>query len=133
MDIQVEVGPQDGTLLVTWLPVTITTAGTSNGCLVTGYSVYIDGHRIKDLTSPTGDHVVLGWKDVVDVASDPRQVRVTGIPFEICCSISLNEKLFSANSSQFHSSRFNFTPALIIKSLTVSFSFLFNPQVFSYY
>ena len=74
LDIQVEVGPQDGTLLVTWLPVTITTAGTSNGCLVTGYSLYIDGHRIKDVTSPTGDHIILGWKDVFDVTTDPRQV-----------------------------------------------------------
>ncbi len=74
LDLQVDVGPQDGTLLVTWLPVTITTAGTSNGCLVTGYSVYIDGHRVKDLTSPTGDHVVLGWKDVTDATPDPHQV-----------------------------------------------------------
>lgn len=77
LNIQVDVGPQDGTLLVTWLPVTITTAGTSNGCLVTGYSVYVDGHRVKDLTSPTSDHVVLGWKDMLDVVSDLRQVRAT--------------------------------------------------------
>ena len=54
LDVQVEAGPQEGTLLITWLPVTITTAGTSNGAVVTGYSVYVDGKVIKDLHSPTG-------------------------------------------------------------------------------
>ena len=54
LDIQVESGPQDGTLLITWLPVTITTSGMSNGALVTGYSVYIDGQKVKELNSPTG-------------------------------------------------------------------------------
>ena len=74
LDVQVELGPQDGTLLITWLPVTITTAGTSNGCVVTGYTVYVDGHRTKTLMSPTGDHVVLEWRDIVHSTPDPRQV-----------------------------------------------------------
>ena len=54
LDVQVEVGPQEGSLLVTWLPVTITTAGKSNGAVVTGYSVYVDGERVRELSSPTG-------------------------------------------------------------------------------
>ena len=38
VDVQVELGPQDGTLLVTWLPVAINSqSGKSNGVPVTGY------------------------------------------------------------------------------------------------
>jgi RIMS-binding protein 2 len=55
VDIQVENGPQDGTLLVTWLPVTINNAGTSNGAPVTGYAVYADGKKVCDVDSPTGE------------------------------------------------------------------------------
>ena len=54
VDVQVEAGPQDGTLLVTWLPVTITNMGTSNGAPVTGYAVYADGKKVSDVDSPTG-------------------------------------------------------------------------------
>ena len=56
LNVQVEAGPQEGTLLVTWLPVTITTTGMSNGAMVTGYAVYTDGHRVKELASPTGNY-----------------------------------------------------------------------------
>ena len=54
LDVQVEVGPQEGSLLVTWLPVTITDAGKSNGAVVSGYSVYIDGAHVKQVYSPIG-------------------------------------------------------------------------------
>lgn len=50
-EIQVEVGPQDGTLLVTWIPVT---AENSNGAPITGYAVYADGKKVTDIDSPTG-------------------------------------------------------------------------------
>ena len=50
-EIQVEVGPQDGTLLVTWIPVT---AESANGAPVTGYAVYADGKKVTDIDSPTG-------------------------------------------------------------------------------
>ena len=43
VDVQVELGPQDRTLLVTWLPVTINSqSGKSNGVPVTGYA---DGRK----------------------------------------------------------------------------------------
>ena len=51
MDVQVEAGPQDNTLLVTWNPVT---AGTSNGAIVTGYAVFADGRKILEIDSPSG-------------------------------------------------------------------------------
>ena len=54
VDVQVEAGPQDGMLLVTWLPVTINSSGTSNGALVTGYAVYVDNKLVKEVNSPTG-------------------------------------------------------------------------------
>lgn len=41
-DIQVEAGPQDGTLLVTWQPVS---RPPSSGP-VTGYAVYADGKKV---------------------------------------------------------------------------------------
>ncbi|CAH1800846.1 unnamed protein product, partial [Owenia fusiformis] len=63
LDVQVEPGPQEGTLLVTWLPITINAKGFSNGAIVTGYSVYADGTKIKDINSPTDDHTVLQSDD----------------------------------------------------------------------
>ena len=59
MDVQVESGPKEGTLLVTWLPVTITTLGTSNGTKVIGYVLFIDGQVIKELPNPTGHFTVI--------------------------------------------------------------------------
>jgi RIMS-binding protein 2 len=52
VDIQVEAGPQDGTLLVTWLPVGLN--ASTNGAPVTGYAVYADGKKVTDVDSPTG-------------------------------------------------------------------------------
>ncbi len=50
VDVQVELGPQDGSLLVTWLPVTINSqSGKSNGVPVTGYVVYADGRKITEV------------------------------------------------------------------------------------
>ena len=63
VDVQVEAGPQDGSLLVTWLPVTINTSGTSNGASVTGYVVFTDGHRVKEILSPTGRAKVITAKN----------------------------------------------------------------------
>lgn len=53
-EVQVESGPQDGTLLVTWLPVTTTLSDPSNRGHITGYAVYADGKKVSDIDSPTG-------------------------------------------------------------------------------
>jgi len=55
-EVQVEAGPQQGTLLVTWSPVKPN--GRPPNSLVVGYSVYIDGRRIKELASPNGRYIV---------------------------------------------------------------------------
>ena len=53
INVQVESGPQEGTLLLTWFPVTIDTSGFSNGALVTGYMVYADGQPAKEAKGAT--------------------------------------------------------------------------------
>uniref|UniRef100_A0A452VDP2 TSPO associated protein 1 n=1 Tax=Ursus maritimus TaxID=29073 RepID=A0A452VDP2_URSMA len=53
LDVQIEPGPSPGILIISWLPVTIDAAGTSNGLRVTGYAVYADGQKIMEVASPT--------------------------------------------------------------------------------
>ncbi|XP_043216673.1 peripheral-type benzodiazepine receptor-associated protein 1-like isoform X3 [Amphibalanus amphitrite] len=75
VDVQCELGPQEGSLLVTWLPVTInSTSGTSNGAPVTGYAVYADGKKVTELGSPTGDHALIELNSIAGF--HPRQVTV---------------------------------------------------------
>ena len=59
VDVEVTKGPRDHTLLVTWLPVTINPAGTSNGAPVTGYVVYANGRKVKEIESGTADQAVI--------------------------------------------------------------------------
>ncbi|KAK2496652.1 hypothetical protein MC885_013248 [Smutsia gigantea] len=59
LDVQVEPGPSLGVLIVSWLPVTIDAAGTSNGVRVTGYAVYADGQKIMEVASPTAGSVLV--------------------------------------------------------------------------
>lgn len=55
VDIQIESGPQEGTLLVTWLPITLNQFGTSNNCPVTGYAVFSGHKKLAEIDSPTGN------------------------------------------------------------------------------
>ncbi|XP_076434656.1 RIMS-binding protein 2-like [Babylonia areolata] len=74
LNVQVEAGPREGTLLLTWLPVTINSSGFSNGAVVTGYVVYADGNRVKEAKGPTNDHMVLSREDFRGHA--PKQLTV---------------------------------------------------------
>lgn len=51
MDVRVEGGPQDGTVLVTWIPVTLNERAKASP--VTGYAVFADGKRVTDVDSPS--------------------------------------------------------------------------------
>lgn len=51
LDVQLEMGPSPGIVLLSWLPVTIDAAGTSNGVPVTGYTVYADRKKVRPPTS----------------------------------------------------------------------------------
>ena len=64
VDVQVESGPQEGTLLVTWLPVTVDAYGQSNNCPVTGYAVFAAHKKLAEIDSPTGDHALLDVSQV---------------------------------------------------------------------
>ena len=58
MDVRVDGGPQDGTILVTWIPVTLNTTSLRN-VPVTGYAVFADGKRVTDVDSPSSDHALV--------------------------------------------------------------------------
>lgn len=47
LDVQIEPGPSPGIVVISWLPVTIDAAGTSNGVRVTGYAIYADGQKVR--------------------------------------------------------------------------------------
>ena len=55
MDVRVDPGPQDGTVLVTWIPVTlnVTAGGKEKTSPVTGYAVFAGGKRVTDGDSPS--------------------------------------------------------------------------------
>jgi len=62
MDVRVDSGPQDGTILVTWIPVTlnVTTSGNKiKTSPITGYAVFADGKRVTDVDSPSSDHALV--------------------------------------------------------------------------
>ncbi|ROT62437.1 hypothetical protein C7M84_019723 [Penaeus vannamei] len=93
VDVQVEPGPQDGSLLVTWLPVTInSTGGTSNGAPVTGYAVYADGKKVTEnstnhnffshpLYHPTPSHPTLpSTPPPLSTTGDHALIDLTKIP-----------------------------------------------------
>ena len=56
MGPQADVRDAGRQVVVTWLPVTINPAGTSNGAPVTGYVVYADGRNIKVSEWMSGNH-----------------------------------------------------------------------------
>jgi hypothetical protein len=64
LDVQVDSGPEPGTLSILWLPVTITQFGLSNGAPVTGYVVYADGESVQDIDDPTADSAVISLNKV---------------------------------------------------------------------
>ncbi|ERE68011.1 peripheral-type benzodiazepine receptor-associated protein 1 [Cricetulus griseus] len=54
LDVQVEPGPSPGILMISWLPVTIDAAGTSNGVRVTGYTIYADRQKAVETGESRG-------------------------------------------------------------------------------
>ncbi|XP_060616032.2 RIMS-binding protein 2-like [Anolis sagrei] len=59
LDVQVHPNSSSEFLIISWLPVTIDTAGSSNGVKVTGYAVYINGWKVTEVMSPTAGRVSL--------------------------------------------------------------------------
>ncbi|XP_060718574.1 peripheral-type benzodiazepine receptor-associated protein 1-like isoform X3 [Tachysurus vachellii] len=60
LDVQLEQGPTPGIAQISWLPVTIDAAGTSNGVRVTGYTIYADKKKMLEVSSPTAGSALIG-------------------------------------------------------------------------
>ncbi|XP_052832506.1 peripheral-type benzodiazepine receptor-associated protein 1 isoform X2 [Octopus bimaculoides] len=75
LDVQVEVGPQEGTVLLTWLPVTINASGISPSGIIKGYVIYADGKKLKEVNGPINDHILLTSNDCCGRMPDRLTVR----------------------------------------------------------
>ncbi|KAK0421269.1 hypothetical protein QR680_015148 [Steinernema hermaphroditum] len=64
-NVQVEAGPQPGTLLVSWTPVTSQPLPPSRAA-VHSYLVFADGRNIAQVPSANADHVLLRLSDFAD-------------------------------------------------------------------
>ncbi|XP_008573027.1 PREDICTED: RIMS-binding protein 3A-like [Galeopterus variegatus] len=64
LDVLVECHTSPGLLVVSWLPVTIDLAGSSNGVQVTGYAVYADGFKVAEVTDATAGSTLLEFSQL---------------------------------------------------------------------
>ncbi|XP_039612744.1 RIMS-binding protein 2-like isoform X4 [Polypterus senegalus] len=101
LDVQVEPGPSPGIALVSWLPVTIDAAGTSNGVRVTGYVIYADTQKVLEVASPTAGSVLVGPSQIhILQASKELTVRTMSMYGESVdsASVKIPSKLFAATA-----------------------------------
>ncbi|XP_058512572.1 RIMS-binding protein 3A-like [Ochotona princeps] len=64
LDVLVEHQGSPGRLVVSWLPVTIDSAGSSNGVQVTGYAVYADGLKVAEVPDATAGSTLLEFSQL---------------------------------------------------------------------
>uniref|UniRef100_A0A8C7C026 RIMS-binding protein 3A n=1 Tax=Neovison vison TaxID=452646 RepID=A0A8C7C026_NEOVI len=64
LDVLVERHASPGLLMVSWLPVTIDSAGSSNGVQVTGYAIYADGLKVAEVTDATAGSTLLEYSQL---------------------------------------------------------------------
>ncbi|XP_017374110.1 RIMS-binding protein 3A [Cebus imitator] len=64
LDVLVERHASPGVLVVSWLPVTIDSAGSSNGVQVTGYAVYADGLKVCEVADATAGSTLLKFSQL---------------------------------------------------------------------
>ncbi|KAM9331723.1 peripheral-type benzodiazepine receptor-associated protein 1 [Pholidichthys leucotaenia] len=91
LDVQLEHGPSPGIALISWLPVTIDAAGTSNGVRVTGYTIYADKKKVLEVSSPTAGSALLGPSQIQSLlTAQELSVRTTSAHGESCASFPVN-------------------------------------------
>uniref|UniRef100_A0A3Q2D0Y6 RIMS-binding protein 2 n=1 Tax=Cyprinodon variegatus TaxID=28743 RepID=A0A3Q2D0Y6_CYPVA len=91
LDVQLEPGPSPGIALISWLPVTIDAAGTSNGVRVTGYTIYADRKKVLEVASPTAGSALLGPSQIQSLqAAQELTVRTMSAHGESCDSFPVN-------------------------------------------
>ncbi|KAG8523085.1 RIMS-binding protein 3C [Galemys pyrenaicus] len=64
LDVLVERHASASLLVVSWLPVTIDSAGSSNGVQVTGYAVYADGLKVSEVSDATAGSTMLEFSQL---------------------------------------------------------------------
>ncbi|KAM4827736.1 RIMS-binding protein 3-like [Thomomys bottae] len=80
LDVLVEHHVSPGFLLVSWLPVTIDSAGFSNGVQVTGYAVYADGCKVAEVTDATAGSTLVEFSQLqVPLTCQKLSVRTTSL------------------------------------------------------
>ncbi|AWP00433.1 putative peripheral-type benzodiazepine receptor-associated protein 1 [Scophthalmus maximus] len=100
LDVQLEHGPSPGIALISWLPVTIDAAGTSNGVRVTGYTIYADRKKVLEVSSPTAGSALLGPSQIQSLqAAQELTVRTTSAHGESCDSLPVNVSVTSPTTS----------------------------------
>ncbi|KAM4619784.1 peripheral-type benzodiazepine receptor-associated protein 1 [Polymixia lowei] len=91
LDVQLEHGPSPGIALISWLPVTIDAAGTSNGVRVTGYTIYADKKKVLEVSSPTAGSALLGPSQIQSLQTAKElTVRTMSAHGESCDSLPVN-------------------------------------------
>ncbi|KAK9536168.1 hypothetical protein VZT92_005976 [Zoarces viviparus] len=91
LDVQLEHGPSPGIALISWLPVTIDAAGTSNGVRVTGYTIYADKKKVLEVSSPTAGSALLGPSQMQSLlAAQELTLRTMSAHGESCDSLPVN-------------------------------------------
>uniref|UniRef100_A0A1A8QB05 Peripheral-type benzodiazepine receptor-associated protein 1 n=1 Tax=Nothobranchius rachovii TaxID=451742 RepID=A0A1A8QB05_9TELE len=91
LDVQLEPGPSAGIALISWLPVTIDAAGTSNGVRVIGYTIYADKKKVLEVASPTAGSALLGPSQIQSLqAAQELSVRTMSAHGESCDSLPVN-------------------------------------------
>lgn len=80
LDVLVEHHASPGVLVVSWLPVTIDSAGSSNGVQVTGYAVYVDGFKVTEVADATAGNTLLEFSQLhVPLACQKVSVRTMSL------------------------------------------------------
>ncbi|KAM3868936.1 peripheral-type benzodiazepine receptor-associated protein 1 [Diretmus argenteus] len=91
LDVQLEHGPSPGIALISWLPVTIDAAGTSNGVRVTGYTIFADKKKVLEVSSPTAGSALLGPSQIQSLqAAHHLTVRTMSAHGESCDSLPVD-------------------------------------------
>nr|XP_046185824.1 peripheral-type benzodiazepine receptor-associated protein 1-like isoform X7 [Oncorhynchus gorbuscha] len=91
LGVQLEQGPSPGIALISWLPVTIDAAGTSNGVRVTGYTIYADKRKVLEVSSPTAGSALMGPSQIQSLmAAHELTVRTMSAHGESIDSVPVN-------------------------------------------
>lgn len=100
LDVLVEHHASPGFLVVSWLPVTIDSAGSSNGVQVTGYAVYVDGFKVTEVADATAGNTLLEFSQLqVPLACQKVSVRTMSLYGESLDSVpaQIPEDCFSCS------------------------------------